>query len=305
MTPREAPSARSVGGCRPDAALGQSDGRLYHPRFFMLIRTESDTQGARLAARQVVEIHQDLVDFLRPGLTLAAIDCFIAEALRSRGSRSAFLRYQASGLPPFPSHSCLSVNACIVHGTHTMTEQALEPGDLLSVDIGVVHRGWIGDAAWTYAIAHADPTARRLMQCGREALRRGVAAMQPGRPLVDWARAVQAHAEAECGFHLVRNLGGHGYGRTLHDSPFISNVVPRNRAEWPDAWTTFKPGMLLAVEPMIAVGTPETFSEPRGWPIFTGDRSLSVHYEADVLITEEGPCDLTEGLADLPEIVGD
>jgi len=102
----------------------------------------------------------------------------------------------------------------------------------------------------------------------------------------------------------VRGLGGHGYGRTLHGAPFISNVVPRHRSEWPDAWKLFTPGMLIAVEPMISVGGPEIDSRPRRWPIFTPDGSLSVHYEADVLITEDGPRNLTEGMDALPDVVG-
>ena len=132
----------------------------------------------------------------------------------------------------------------------------------------------------------------------------GVEAMQADRPLIDWAKAVQEYVEKESGLHLVRGLGGHGYGRKLHGPPFLSNVVPIHPREWPDAWTTFKPGMLLAVEPMVAIGTGETASESRRWPIQTADGSLAVHYEADVLITEDGPRELTEGLDQLPDVVG-
>ena len=142
------------------------------------------------------------------------------------------------------------------------------------------------------------------MACGREALRRGIDAIQPGRPLVDWARAVQAYVETECGFFLVRGLGGHGYGHRLHGPPFISNVLPSHPGEWPEAWTTFKAGLLVAVEPMIAAGTGQIVSQGKRWPIFTSDGSLSVHYEADVLVTEDGPCDLTEGMDQLPDVVG-
>jgi methionyl aminopeptidase len=185
-----------------------------------------------------------------------------------------------------------------------MTNAPLQPGDLISIDVGVRHRGFVGDAAWTFAIESVSEEAARLMEAGRESLRRGLEAMRAGRPLVDWARAVQQCAEQEFGFHLVRGLGGHGYGHKLHGPPFVSNVLPRHQAEWPDAFTLFEPGMLLAVEPMIAIGTSEVRSEPRAWPIFTADGSLSVHYEADVLITEDGPRDLTEGMDQLPDLVG-
>ncbi|MCX5652191.1 MAG: M24 family metallopeptidase, partial [Planctomycetota bacterium] len=108
----------------------------------------------------------------------------------------------------------------------------------------------------------------------------------------------------ECRFCLVRGLGGHGYGRDLHGPPFVSNVVPSYPGEWPEAWKQIKPGLLVAVEPMIAISTSETRSNGREWPVFTADGSMSVHYEADVLVTEKGPVNLTEGLFALPEIVG-
>src|SRR5262249_18522359 len=157
--------------------------------------------------------------------------------------KSAFLKYSMQGHPPFPSHACLSVNDCVVHGTHNMSSAPLKPGDLISIDIGVIHQRWVGDAAWTYAIESATDTALRVMECGRECLRRGVAVMVPDRPLLDWARVVQNHAEKECGFHLIRGLGGHGYGRKLHGPPFVSNVLPgaNYRAEWPDAFVPFRP----------------------------------------------------------------
>lgn len=270
----------------------------------MVVTADCDIDAAHVAAQCVVRTHERLVDFLRAGQTLADVDRFVAETLADLDCRSAFLRYRIPAHRPFPSYSCLSVNNCIVHGTHLMNAEPLKPGDILSVDIGVSHQGWIGDAAWTYAIEHADDEAMRLMHVGRESLRRGIDAMQPGRPLADWARAVQQYVEGEMGFHLVRGLGGHGYGRKLHGPPFVANVMPTHPNEWPDAWKPFEPGMLLAVEPMLAVGTSDIRSDKREWPIFTADDSLSVHYEADVLITSDGPRNLTEGMDDLPDVVG-
>ncbi len=270
----------------------------------MVVTAERDIEHAREAARCVVETHQRLAEFLRPGQRLSEIDRFVAQLLESMDCRSAFLRYRMKGHPPFASHACLSLNDCIVHGTHEMTAEPTKPGDVLSIDIGVVHHGWIGDAAWTYAIETATEQALALMACGRESLKRGIVAMRAGRPLIDWAKAVQPYVEAECGFHLVRGLGGHGYGRKLHGPPFISNVTPRHPGEWPDAWTPFKRGMLLAVEPMVSVGSPDIVSDGKQWPIFTADGSLSVHYEANILVTDNGPCDLTKGLDELPDIVG-
>jgi methionyl aminopeptidase len=270
----------------------------------MLVSAPRDIEAAAKAAELVVLVHQRLAETLRAGQTLAEVDALVGRTLKEHRAKSCFHKYRIPGPPPFPSQSCLSVNACVVHGTHVMSADPLVPGDLLSVDIGVSLGGWIGDAAWTYGIEAVDDEATRLMESGIESLREGVAAMQPGRPLMDWARAVQGRVEERDGFHLVRGLGGHGYGKKLHAAPFVSNVVPRSPGEWPDGWTTFKPGQLIAVEPMIAVSTPEITSEPGAWPIFSADGSMSVHYEADVFITEDGPRNLTGAMFDLPSIVG-
>jgi methionyl aminopeptidase len=269
----------------------------------MVIKRQRDIEAATAAARQVAEVHLALVEFIRVGQTLAQIDAFVDQTLQLLKCKSAFLRYRIPGHPPFPSFACLSPNACVVHGTHVMTDEPLKPGDLLSVDIGVVHQGWIGDAAWTYGIEAVSPAAMKLMRCGRESLRAGVDAMQPGRPLIDFARAVEGVVDS-AGFSLVRGLGGHGYGRRLHGPPFISNVVPRQPHEWPDAFRTFDPGLLVAVEPMINAGGAEITSSGHDWPIYSTDRSLSVHYEADVLITEDGRNVLTEAMFDLPDLLG-
>ena len=263
-----------------------------------------DAKEAKVSARIVVEVHRALTEFIRAGITLPEIDAFVAKKLRELKCKSAFLKYKMPGQPPFPSHSCISVNDCVVHGTHIMTQSPLSPGDLISVDIGVIHKGWVGDAAWTWAIEHASDENHKLMQAGRDSLSAGIKAMQPSRPMMDFARAVQGVAEDDFGFHLIRGLGGHGYGRTLHAPPFISNVVPAHPSEWPDGWRTFEPGMLIAVEPMLAIGTGHTENTRGTWPIFSADNSMSVHFEADIHITEDGPVDLTQGLQELPYIIG-
>ena len=260
--------------------------------------------GAKKAAAHVCRVHEALADFLCAGKTLPEVDAFVGRTLDELDSKSCFLRYRIPGQHPFPSHSCLSLNDCVVHGTHLDVTRPLEEGDVLSIDVGVLHKGWIGDAAWTYGIVSVSDAARKLMTAGIDSLRRGIDAMQPGRPLIDWARAVQQCVETEAGFSLIRGLGGHGYGKTLHAAPFVSNVVPTTPNEWPDAFRIFEPGLLLAVEPMLAAGDPKITSNIDGWPIRTADGSLTVHYEADVLITEDGPDVLTADMFELPDIVG-
>jgi methionyl aminopeptidase len=167
----------------------------------------------------------------------------------------------------------------------------------------VAHKGWIGDAAWTYGFGEPTEEVRRLTECGKESIKIGIDRLRAGRPMIDWARALQHYVENECKLHLVRGLGGHGYGRKLHEPPFISNTVPTFRGEWPDAYKVFQPGMLLAVEPMIAVGTGRVVQESGGWPMYTADGSMSVHYEHDVLVTHDGPRVLTEGLDEIEAVI--
>lgn len=263
----------------------------------------TDVDAAYAAAQCVVETHRRVAGFLRIGQTLAQIDAFVAETLADLKCRSCFHGYKIPRLPPFPSHACLSVNDCIVHGTAGYLTRPLAEGDLLKVDVGVTHGGWIGDAAWTYSFGAPTDEVRRLMDCGKESIRRGVAMLRPDRPFLDWARTIQGYAEGECGFAMVRGLGGHGYGRKLHAPPFVANVIPSHPGEWPDAHRHPDPGMLIAVEPMIAVGTGRTVQTRGQWPIHTADGSMSVHYEHDVLITDGEPRVLTEGLEEVPDVI--
>ncbi|VAX36972.1 Methionine aminopeptidase, partial [hydrothermal vent metagenome] len=136
-----------------------------------------------------------------------------------------------------------------------------------------------------------------------EAIRRGVETLRPDNQYIEWARTIQSYTEEECGFHMVRGLGGHGIGRALHGPPFIANIVPDSPFEWPDAAIFPAPGTLIAVEPMIAIGTGATRAVRGQWPIHTADGSMAVHYEHDILITENGPRTLTEGLESLPDVI--
>ncbi len=263
----------------------------------------ADIPLAVAAAERVVTTHQRLAAFLRPGMTLAQIDQFVAQTLEDLNCRSCFLGYQQGRGPKFPSHACLSVNDCVVHGTAASLTRPLAAGDVLKIDIGVTYRGLIGDAAWTYVFGPPTPIVRRLMDAGKESLRRGCAQLVPGKKLLEFARAVQGHVEVECGLHLVRGLGGHGIGRGLHLPPYVSNVVPEFPGDWPEASVVCEPGFLVAVEPMLASGTHKVKQERSAWPIRTLDGSPSVHYEHDVLITERGPRVLTAELEALADII--
>ncbi|MFM9957470.1 MAG: M24 family metallopeptidase [Phycisphaerales bacterium] len=268
---------------------------------------------AYTAAQKVVEVHRHLSAFLRVGMTLAQVDAEAARFMGTIGVTSCFFRYSPKGhtpkLPPFPSHTCLSLNECVVHGHvgYPANDTKLKPGDLFKIDVGVFYKGWVGDAAWTYSLGEPTAHNRRLMECGKQALARGIPTLRPGAMWIDWAREVQTCVETEYGLKCVRGLGGHGIGlKNLHGPPFVSNVVPGFDQEWREAYHRIQPGTLVAVEPMVAVGTGTHVDGGKHfpWPQISGDRSMTVHYEADVLVTENGPRDLTEGMTGLPDVVG-
>ena len=268
------------------------------------LSARSKHDHAAASAGRVVTIHQRLAEWLKPGVTLGRVDAFVADQLEDLGAKSCFKGYRVPKTPPFPSFACLSLNDCVVHGTAGMSTTPLQEGDFFSIDIGVSYRGWIGDAAWTYAIGHQTEDAKRLADAGKASIAAGIEAIRPGGVWLDFAKAVQRVVEDEHHLHLVRGLGGHGYGRKLHAPPYISNVVPQYKGEWPDANREIVPGDLVAVEPMLAIGTNRISQQPGGWPIFTADGSLSAHYEHDVLVDESGPIVLTKELENLPDVVG-
>jgi len=257
---------------------------------------------AREAAQRVVEVHRRLSEFLRTGITLAEVYRFVAITVGDLKCKSCFLGYRTGGLPPFPSHACLSVNDCVVHGTAAAFQRPLQTGDLVKIDIGVLYKRWIGDAAWTYSLGEPTKKVRALMDASKNSLLLGIEQLQPGNTYMEWAKAVQGHVETDCGFHLVKGLGGHGYGRRLHTPPFISNTVVGG-FNWPEGSQRVQPGTLIALEPMLAVGTGETKSNRGEWPIYSADGSMTVHHEHDVYIAEDGPQILTEGLDDLPDVI--
>jgi len=265
--------------------------------------SKQDAERAYESAQKVVETHRRISAWLEPGQTLAQIDRFIGQTLADLGCRSCFLDYKVPKTPPFPSHACLSVNDCVVHGTSGYYEEPMREGDVLKIDVGVTFRGWIGDAAWTYAFGKPSDEVRRLMDAGKRSIAEGIRELRPGNRYIDFARVVHRIVEVEMGLHLIRGLGGHGYGRKLHCPPFVANMPPTYPGEWPDADLPCQPDTLVAVEPMIASGTGRIAQRPGTWPIFTADGSQSVHYEHDVLITEDGPRILTHGLESLRDVI--
>ncbi len=245
-----------------------------------LIKTPAEIAGIRNASRIAHAVLVYLGGQVRPGLTTAELDRLAAEEIRRRGARSAFLGYR-----DFPRHTCLSVNDEVVHGMGG--PRRLQFGDIVSIDVGILHRGFVGDTAATFAVGGCDPAAQRLMEVTQESLRRGIDAARGGNVVEDISRAVQECVEA-AGFSVVREFVGHGVGRSVHEEPQIPNFV-EGRGRSP----RLHAGMTIAIEPMVNAGRRDVRVLNDGWTVVTADGKLSAHFEHTVLVTAGVPEVLT------------
>ena len=232
---------------------------------------------AGLVAGKVLE---DVAAFIKPGLTTRQIDNFAAERIRSYDAKSAFLGYRK-----YPCHTCLSVNDEVVHGL--ATERELRFGDIVSVDVGVVYKGFIGDTARTVAVGGCSVAAQRLLDVTDQSLYLGIAQARPGNQVLDISLAVQRYVEQN-GFSVVREFVGHGVGRTMHEEPQVPNFGVRGHG------ARLEEGMVLAIEPMVNAGKPGARLLNDNWTAVTEDGSYSAHFEHCVAVTKNGPLILTE-----------
>jgi len=226
------------------------------------------------------KVLDEIAAFVKPGVTTRQIDNFAAERIKSYDGKSAFLGYRK-----FPCHTCLSVNDEVVHGI--ASERELKFGDIVSVDVGVVYKGFIGDTARTVAVGGCGVAAQRLLDVTEQSLYLGIAQARPGNRVLDISLAVQRYVESN-GFSVVREFVGHGVGRTMHEEPQVPNFDEGKKSS-----PKLKPGMTIAIEPMVNVGRPDVKILKDGWTVVTQDGSLSAHFEHTVLITDGEPEILT------------
>ena len=242
------------------------------------IKTPADVERMRVACRLSAQLLAEVAAQVRPGATTGELDAFAAARMRALGVKSAFFGYGG-----FPGHTCISLNEEVVHGIPG--PRAINAGDLVSVDLGVVADGFIGDNATTVRVGAVDAESARLCEVTAAALAAGIAAARAGRRLSDVGHAVQTVAEA-AGFSVVRDFCGHGVGRKLHEEPQIPNYGA------PGQGPVLKPGMTLAIEPMINQGTHRVEVLPNRWTVRTGDRKRSAHFEHTVLVVAAGPAEI-------------
>jgi methionyl aminopeptidase len=245
----------------------------------IVLKSERDLELMRPAGAVAGKVLAEIAGYIKPGMTTRQVDEFAAERIKSYGGRSAFLGYRK-----FPCHTCLSVNDEVVHGLAGNRELRL--GDIVSVDVGVLYKGFIGDTARTVAVGGCGVVAQQLMDVTERSLYEGIAAAVAGNRVTDISRAVQTYVEAN-GFSVVREFVGHGVGRSMHEDPQVPNFVD------PKMNHKLRPGMTIAIEPMVNAGRPEVKILKDGWTVVTQDGSLSAHFEHTVLITNGEPEILT------------
>lgn len=248
------------------------------------IRTRREIELMEESARHVGEILLELRSLVRPGITTGELDEYAEKAIEERGITSSFKGYDPHGLPPYPAVLCVSVNEEIVHGIPG--KRVLREGDVVGLDFGVSAGGFHGDSAVTVGVGAVDPGARRLMEVTLDSLRCGAEQMLPGRRLSDIGHAVQQRVEAE-GFSVIRVFAGHGIGRRMHEPPWVPNYGRPGRGP------RLLPGMVFAIEPMVAAGKPDVRMLEDEWTAVTADGTLSAHFEHTILVTEDGPRFLT------------
>lgn len=249
----------------------------------MPIKLKSDDEIAimREAGSIVAQTMNMLVDALRPGLVVKDLDKMVREEFKRRNVIPTFLGYAQ---PPYPATVCVSVNEELVHGIPG--KRVIQEGDVVSIDLGCTHKGFVADHAVTVIVGQGSAEAKKLVDVTKRSLEVGISRLKPGARLGEVGQAIQDTIEAE-GFGVVREYCGHGVGRDMHEEPQVPNYGP------PERGTILKKGMVLALEPMVTVGDWHTRQLDDKWTVVTADGSLSAHFEHTVAVTDNGPLILT------------
>ncbi|HET6946618.1 MAG TPA: type I methionyl aminopeptidase [bacterium] len=245
----------------------------------IIVKTADELARMRRSGILAAEALREVARAVRPGVTGAALDRIAETFIRDHGGTPSFKGYRG-----FPASVCISVNDEVVHGIPD--GRPLRAGEIVSIDLGAVIEGFHGDTAVTVPVGEVGQELRRLLTVAREALYKGIEAVRPGQALGDVGGAVQRHAE-RAGFSVVRDFAGHGIGRHLHEEPQVPNFGE------PGTGTVLRPGMTLAIEPMVNLGGSEVVMDGDGWTVRTRDGRPSAHFEHTVAVSEDGSDVLT------------
>lgn len=241
----------------------------------IILKSRDEIESLRKSNRIVAEVLQKVAELIKPGATTAELDRAAEREIRKRDALPAFKGYQG-----YQHTLCVSVNEEVVHGIPK--DRELKEGDIIGIDCGVLLDGFYGDHAWTYPVGKVDEKAARLIDVAAHALKRGIEAATVEHRLFDISAEIQDCAESN-GFSVVRDYVGHGIGRSLHEDPQVPNFGEKGTG------IRLRPGLVLALEPMINEGGHEVETLEDGWTVVTKDRKLSAHFEHTIAVTEKGP----------------
>ena len=239
------------------------------------LKSKSEIEKMRKAGAIVGQILVEIADLVKPGATTYDLDLFAQTRTKELGAKPAFKGYHG-----FPATLCVSVNEEVVHGIPSK-KRVLKDGDIVGVDFGVILDGWFGDSARTFPVGKVSDDATKLLEVTEKSLYLGIEQVKPGNHLFNIGHAIQNYVESY-GYSVVREFVGHGIGRSLHEDPQVPNFGAKGKG------MLLKPGMVIAIEPMINAGKPEVKVLADGWTAVTTDRKLSAHFEHTVAITEDG-----------------
>lgn len=250
------------------------------------LKSQREIELMRRAGRIVAQTLALLSERARPGVTTKELDTLAYNFITGQGAIPTFKGYAPfPAIAPFPGAICASVNEEIVHGIPS--DRVLEEGDIIAIDCGAIYRGWHGDSAVTVAIGKIGPELQKLLDATQAALAAGIEHAKPGTRLGTLSHAIEKRIKASGNYGIVRGYGGHGIGRSLWEEPSVPNLGT------PGTGVPLRPGMVIAIEPMLNLGTHETETLEDGWTVVTADRKPSAHFEHTVAITENGPDILT------------
>ena len=239
------------------------------------LKSKEEIALLREAGRVVAQTHQELKKHIKPGISTHELDVIAEEFIRSKGCTPSFKGYGG-----FPGSVCISINETLIHGIPSKSI-ILKDGDLVTIDIGACYKGYHGDSAWSYVVGEGSEEVNRLMEVTEKSLFEGLNQAKPGNRVGDISNAIQTYVEAN-GYSLPEDYTGHGVGRDVHEDPAVPNVGLAGRGP------RLKPGMVIAVEPMVNAGTSDTYTLDDGWTVKTADHKLSCHFEHTIAITEDG-----------------
>lgn len=246
------------------------------------IKKPEEIASLREGGRRHADILRQLAEAVAPGVTSDTLNDLAQKLVEEGGDTAAFLNYRPHGVKtPYPAVLCVSVNDVIVHGIPNVDPVTLMDGDIVTLDLGLNHKGMITDAAVTVGVGSIDEDSMRLIRATREALDKGIAAIRPGAHVGDIGDAIETHSYEE-GFSIAEDLAGHGVGYHVHEDPFVPNTGEKGGGP------LLKPGMVIAIEPMLTIGKGQVKFDRDEYTVRTKDGSRAAHFEHTVLVTEGG-----------------